>query len=304
MKAIVCTSYGLPDVLQLAEVSKPSPKNNEVLIKIHATTVSAGDIRVRTFNSPLLFWLPMKIVLGFRKPRQPILGVELCGVIEEIGKDVKRFKKGDQVFALTGMKFGGYAEYTCLSENSVLVLKPKNMTYEEAVAIPFGGTSALYFLRKGSIQQGQKVLIYGASGSVGSSAVQLAKHFGAAVTGVCSTQNMELVNSLGADRLIDYTKDDFADGSEQYDIIFDAVGKISKAKCKGALTPNGKFVTVDGQGIAKVRSEDLLFLRELVEMGAIKSVIDRHYPLEQVPEAHRYVEKGRKKGNVVINITN
>lgn len=302
MKAIVCTKYGSPDVLQLAEVHKPTPKNKEVLVKVYATTVSAGDIRVRSFNSPFLFWLPMRIVLGFTKPRKSILGVELCGQVEEIGKDVTRFKKGDQVFALTGMTFGGYAEYVSLPEDAMMVLKPMNATHDEAAAIPFGGTSALYFLRKGNIRSGQKVLIYGASGSVGSAAVQFAKHFGAEVTGVCSTANVELVRSLGADRVIDYTTEDFADRNERYDIVFDAVGKISKAKGKKALAPNGKYVTVDGQGIAKVSLENMLYLKELVETEKLKAVIDRRYPLDQVPEAHRYVEKGRKKGNVVITI--
>ncbi|MDG0029630.1 NAD(P)-dependent alcohol dehydrogenase [Priestia sp. Y58] len=300
MKAMVCTKYGKPDVLQLEEVEKPIPKENEILIKIHATTVTSGDCRVRSFNSPLLLWLPMRIVLGLRKPRQSILGVEMAGEVEEVGKNVTRFKKGDQLFAMTGMKFGGYAEYICLPEKGTIAVKPENVTHEEAASISFGGTTALHFFRKGNIQAGKKVLIYGASGAVGTAAVQLASYYGAEVTGVCSAKNSELVKSLGADRVIDYQHEDFTKKEERYDLIFDAVGKIIKNECKEALALNGRFVSVEGQGIAKVQTDDLLLLKKLMEEGQIKSVIDRCYSLDQIPAAHEYVETGRKIGNVAV----
>jgi len=312
MKAVVCTEYGPPEVLQLREVEKPVPKDNEVLIKIHAASVTVSDCIVRSGNVNILLWIPMRIFVGFRRPRNPVLGLELAGEVEATGKKVQRFKKGDQVFAFTGKRFGAYAEYICLPEDglcmpqdSILALKPSNVTYEEAAAVPSRGTLAWYFLRKGNIRKGQKVLIYGASGGVGTFAVQLARYFGAEVTGVCSTANRELVKSLGADTVIDYTQEDFLPGEERYDLVFDAVGKRKssplKLQGKNALTQNGKYLSVDDE-TPKIPVEYLISLKELMEAGEIKPVIDRRYPLEQVAGAHRYVEQGHKKGNVVITV--
>jgi NADPH:quinone reductase-like Zn-dependent oxidoreductase len=305
MKAIVCTKYGPPEVLQLREVEKPAPKNNEVLIKIFATAVTVSDCIIRGFNVPIALRLPMAIAIGFRKPRRPILGMVMAGEVESVGEDVRSFKKGDQVFGcdFDRFVFGMYAEYVCFPENGMLTIKPTNMNHEEAAAVPYGGLIALHYLKKGNIQSGQKVLVYGASGANGTSAVQLARYFGAKVTGVCSTTNLGLVKSLGADAAIDYTAEDLTKTGELFDFIFDAVGKkkSSKIQFKNALTPSGKFISVD-DGSPKPHIEDLIFLKELVEAGQIKAVIDRHYPLEQIAEAHRYVDKGHKKGNVVITV--
>ena len=320
MKAVICTKYGPPEVLQLREVEKPIPKENEISIKVYATTVTSGDTRIRSFRVPISFWFPARIALGLRSPKINILGAELAGEIKSVGKDVKKFKAGDQVFAYPGHHGGGYAEYTCMGEDSAIAIKPVNLTYEEAAAVPFGGNTALYFLKQANIRDGQKVLIYGASGSVGTYAVQIAKYFGAEVTGVCSTSNIDLVRSLGADKVIDYTKEHFNKNDEIYNVIFDAVGKSSFSDCMESLQKEGVYLqtlavpaislrmrwasitsskTLIG-GTAVPKAENLNFLKELVETGKIKPVIDRTYPLEQISEAHRYVDKGHKKGNVVI----
>jgi NADPH:quinone reductase-like Zn-dependent oxidoreductase len=322
MKAIICTKYGPPEVLQLQEVAKPVPRDNEVLVKVSATTVTAGESLVRRFKVPLSYWLLARLAIGWSKPRKAIPGMVVAGEVEAVGKEVKRFKSGDQVFAYDITKFSTYAEYTCLPENSAIAFKPSTVTYEEAAAIPFGGITALHFLKQGKIYSGQHVLIYGASGSVGTFAVQLAKHFGAIVTGVCSTTNVALVKSLGADQVIDYTKEDFTSSGETYDMLFDAVGKTSFPGCLKALKKDGVYLqpvappalsiqmlwagvtssrTLIG-GTATPKTEDLVYLKELVEAGKIKPVIERCYPLEQIVEAHRHVDQGHKKGDVVITV--
>jgi NADPH:quinone reductase-like Zn-dependent oxidoreductase len=317
MKATICTKYGSPDVLQLQEVARPTPKNNEILIRVHATSVTFGDTMARNFkaispsefNMPFIFWLLAKISFGLKQPKITILGSEFAGEVEAVGKDVKRFKKGDQVFGYPGQSFGAYAEYLCMPENSVLSIKPANMTYEEAAVVPYGAIMALNLLRKVNVHNGQKVLINGASGGIGSAAVQIAKYFGAEVTGVCGTPRLEFVKSLGADKVIDYTKEDFTQDGETYDLIFDILGKSSFSLCQGSLKPNGILLFASFKmkqlfqmlwtsrigskrvicALAPGSVEDLISVKELIEAGKIKAVIDRRYPLEEAAEAHRYV---------------
>lgn len=324
MKAIIWTKYGPPEVLQLHEVDKPVPKDNEILIKIFATSVSSGDVRMRSFKTiPPLPWLPFRLAMGLFKPRKKIMGFTLAGEVVSAGKDVKMFSVGDQVFGSAGFGGGTYAQYISLPEKAVLTTKSTDMTYEDAAAVSFGGLSALHFLRKGKIQAGNKVLVYGASGSLGTFAIQLAKHFEAEVTGVCSTANLELVKSLGADHVIDYTKEDFTQNGETYDTIFDTVGMSPFSGSVKSLNRNGYYLRAVHMtlspllqglwtsmtsskkvigGVASEKAEDLVFLRGLIEEGDLRPVIDRTYPLEEMAEAHRYVETGRKKGNVVITV--
>lgn len=319
MKAIVYTKYGSPNVLQLKEVEKPEPKHNEILIRIKATAVNSGDIRLRKADP-----FAVRLFFGLFKPKINILGGVFSGEIESIGSEVQRFNVGDEVFGHTDMSFGTYAGYKCFPENGSIALKPTTISHQEAAVIPFGGVTALHLLKKANIQQGQKVLIFGASGAVGTAAVQLAKHFGAVVTGVCSTANIDLVKSLGADKVIDYTKEDFTKNGETYDVIFDTVNKMSISDSlqslkiygtlilsaaglsemvqgtRASITSNKKIKVLTG--IISHTTEDIIFLKQLIEVGQLKPVIDRTYSLGQMAEAHTYVEKGHKKGNVAIEI--
>ncbi len=290
-------------------MAKPVPKDNEILVKVFAATVARGDVRIRSFTVPFWQWLPARLYLGIRKPKRAILGMELAGEVEALGRDVTRFKEGDWVFAFAGFGFGAHAEYICLPENASRIQEgmvapmPANMTFAEAAAATGGALTALRFMRNGRICPGQQVLVYGASGSLGTFAVQLARHFGAEVTGVCSTANLELVRSLGAGRVIDYTRTDFSAGEEKYDFIFDAVARILRRRARKALKKGGIFLSAhDAHGSASIKSEDLVFLKELIEAGKIRSVIDRTYPLERIVEAHRYVDQGHKRGSVVITV--
>ena len=309
MRAIICTRYGPPEVLQLREVEKPTPKDDEVLVKIHATAVTASDIFIRGSQIPIQFLIPMRLYIGLTRPRKSIIGLVLAGEIESIGKDVERFRIGDQVYGLTGFGLGAYAEYKCMKEtdstHGCLAIKPVNTSYEEATVAAYGGLLAFQYVEKGNIQHGQKVLIYGASGTSGTMAVQLANYLGARVTGVCSSTNLELVKSLGAEAVIDYTKVNTLDPGVQYDFILDAVGKAKTSKlkvaCKKALAPKGKYVSID-DGSLMLDSKRLASIKELVEAGHIKPIIDKCFRFEEIVEAHRYVGKGHKRGGVAVSI--
>lgn len=330
MKAIVYEHYGSPDVLKLQEVSKPAPKDNEILIRIHAVSVNVGDLWARNFKAitpskfsmPLPFWLPSRLYFGWTKPKINILGSEFAGKIESVGRDVKRFKKGDPVFGYRGQSMGANAEYLCVPENGMVEIKPTNMSYEEAATVPYGALTALSLLRKANLQPGQKVLINGASGGIGSAAVQLAKYYGAEVTGVCGTPRLEFVRALGADKVIDYTNEDFTQNGETYDLIFDIPGKSSFSKCRNSLKPDGIYLLASFKmkqlfqmswtsiasgrkvicALSSEKVEDLAYIRELAEAGKFQAIIDRHFPLEQTAEAHAYIENGYKNGNVVISV--
>ncbi len=296
MKAVIYEKYGPPDVLKIKDIEKPVPKGNQVLIKVYATTVTAGDWRMRKAD-PFM----TRFITGLFKPKRvKILGFELAGIIEEAGKEVTSFKKGDPVFASCGFKFGAYAEYKCLTVNDVIAIKPSNMTFEEAASVPIGGLTALRILKRAGVKKGDNLLIYGASGSVGTFAVQVAKYYETEVTAVCSTTNINMVKSIGADKVIDYTTEDFTKTETRFDIVFDAVGKASKSACKKLLKPEGRYISISG--MPKSNPDDMLVLKTMIETGKLKTVIDRRYKLEQIREAHAYVEKFHKKGNVVINI--
>lgn len=322
MKAVLWTRYGPPEVLQLSEVEKPAPRDNEVLIRIHATTVATGDTEIRRLDVAAWLWPLARLGFGVLRPRKRIMGQELAGEIESTGKDVKKFKTGDQVFARAGFGLGTYAEYTCLPEGGLIALKPSNMTYEEAAAVPLGGLEALHFIREANIKKGQRALINGAGGSIGTFAVQIAKAFGAEVIGVDSTTKMDMLRSIGADRVVDYTKQDFTRSGETYDVIFDVIGKASFSDCIGLLNDNGTYLSANPRladrvrgsrasrrggkrvvfGSAREEPGDLIYLKELIEAGKVRTVIDRRFPLEKIPEAHQYVETAHKMGNVVITL--
>jgi len=305
VKAVVCTRYGPPEVLRLEELATPVPRKNEVRIRIRATAVTSSDCYVRGLALSPTYRLMARLALGWSAPRQPVLGMVLSGEVDAVGPDARSFEVGDRVFGFDRHRFGTYAQYVCWPEDGLLATRPANLTDDEAAAIPYGGLLALHFLRKADVRAGQRVLIYGASGAVGASAVQLARHFGAEVTGVCSTANLDLVASLGATTVIDYTREVFTDRAERYDLVFDAVGKRKSAaalrRCREVLAPGGAFVSVD-DGTPKLRRDDLVLLGELATKGGIRPVIDRTYALDDIVDAHRYVDDGHKRGNVVITV--